>query len=275
MNYRTIHDERRTAYPRLSRGAGSRRGYTTVEMVIALAILSTVIFTTVKVYETIRRAYAQVDEKSRLERSIVFSMEQVTKDIRQARSVITLGATAGSAVTNTNIHLDSAGVTVFTVSLPNVTDPVNATCDAQLTFFLRKMPDGTVKLFQRMKYYTGAYTEAFPAMGETDRYRLGTGVTFSPVTEPTPLQKGSATPTPLFTGNTPTPNYNLGMSRMAGVYNSPDLNFDDVCIYYDSANNLVGLGLTLSLKSSSLSNFMSTISKRRLQMTSSVALRAD
>lgn len=244
-------------------------GYTAAEMAIAMAILGVVIFTTLLVYKTISRAYWQVDEKSRLERVILFTMNQMTQEIRQARDVTTLGAPAGTIWSGTTVHLDAAGNTVCGLDIPNLKSPLSPTNDATLTYFLHKMPDGTVKLFQRMQYYNGAYTQAFPAMAETDQYRMGKPVA-TPAQEP---DVGTPTPSPS-NAATPTPVYNTTLGQMPGLYNSSSVSYDDVSFFYDPTNRILAVGLTVSLKSKSLS-FFSGPQRRRLSLSTSVALRAQ
>lgn len=244
-------------------------GYTTVELIIAMFIMGTVIFSALQVYKMVQRSYWQVDEKSQLERIITFTMDQMVQQVRQTSKIKTLSATTGTVLANQTVHLDAAGSTICSITIPNMSNGVSQTNDATLWFFLRTMPDGSIKLFQRMKYYNGAYTEAFPVMASTDEYRLGNPPVATPGVEPAP---GTATPTPS-AANTPTPTYNLKLGRMAGAYNISRYNFDDVSFYYDNTNQILAIGMVVSIKSQSLTWFPSTLSRRRLYLTSSVALR--
>ena len=248
------------------------RGYTAVEMIIALAMLGTVIFTVLSIYRLVQRSYNQVDEKSRLQRAVLYTSEQMVQNIRQARSITRLGQ-AGQTLTGTNVHLDSAGVTAISFSLPNLDDPLTSSYDATLTYFLKPVTISgvvTVKLYQYMKYYNNTWSEAFPAMASTDQYRAG-----KPTAVPEP---NAGTPVVAFGASTPTPVFNNKIGRMPGVYESPNLSFDDVSFFYDSTNSILAVGLTCSMKSSSLSKMSGAggvSQRRRLTLTSSVAIRKD
>jgi type II secretory pathway pseudopilin PulG len=244
------------------------RGYTAIELVLAMAILGTVIFSTVQIFKLVQRSYFQVDEKSQVEQLTTFTMEQLVEEMRQASSIATLGTPSGNVLRNQTVHLDAGGNTVCSISIPNMTNGVSQVYNATLTYFLRTMPDGTVKLFQRMQYYNGSYTEAFPAMAHTDEYRLGKPAA-TPAVEP---GIGTPTPTPS-AANTPTPVYNTKLGRMPGLYNSPNFNFDDVSFYYDDTDKIVGIGLVVSIKSKSLSWYVTPVSRRRLTLTASITLR--
>jgi len=251
-------------------------GYTVIELVIALGIMGVLIFTVIGLFKIANRSLWQADEKSRLERALVFTMEQMVEEIRQARTITQLGP-SGSVLASTNVHLDAPAlstgnaVTVCMLDMPNLTDALNSASDASLVYFLRRMSDGTVKLYQRMMYYDGTYTRAFPAMANVDQFRLGKPVTSIIPVEPTP---GILTPVPSGAA-TPTPVYLDDLGRMPGVYGSSDLSFDDVDFFYNSLNAMVGVGLTMSLKSKSLSWTSTTVSRRVLTLTSSIALRRD
>jgi hypothetical protein len=67
--------------------------------------------------------------------------------------------------------------------------------------------------------------------------------------------------------------YRDNIGRIAGAYASPDYSFDDVVFYYDSANLILALGLTISVKSKSLSWMSSPVNRRRVTLTSSIAFR--
>jgi prepilin-type N-terminal cleavage/methylation domain-containing protein len=264
------------------------RGYTMIEMVVALAILGSTIFTVLVVFKTINRSMWQVEEKSQLEKTLVFTMEQMVQEVRQAVSITALGPYVPSAnvtfinsdsVTTiynagttynimplTNIHLQADSNTKCVFKIPNMTEPLKRENDATLVYFLKKMPDKSVKLYQRMVYYNGAYTEAFPAMASTDQYRLG-NPRATPIREPGP---GTPTPTPS-AASTPTPVYKDDLGRDPGLYRASNLNFDDVCFFYDNDNCILAISLTASLKSKSL--HWSGLQRRTKTLTSSVALR--
>jgi prepilin-type N-terminal cleavage/methylation domain-containing protein len=241
------------------------RGYTMIEMVIALTIMGSLIFTIVTVYKTINRSMWQVEEKSQLEKALIFTMEQMAQEIRQAVNITTLGSTKGVVTSDANVHLDQNGVTICSFRIPNMTEPLDRKNDAILMYFLKKMPDNSVKLYQRMMYYNNAYTEAFPAMASTDQYRLG-NPRATPAVEPGP--GASITPTP---ANTPVPVYKDDLGRDPGLYKAANLNFDDVCFYYDSDNAILAISMTASLKSKSI--YWKPGSRRTKTLTCSVALR--
>jgi hypothetical protein len=270
----------------------NEKGYTWVELMFALMAIGLVVFTALSVYKVISRSYWQVEEKSRLERALVFTMEQMVEQIRQARTINIIGPiTPASAVTvwgvvypagvavaampMTTVHLDAAGARQFSFSIPHLNDPLKSVNDATLTYFLRQQVRGAgasavtyVQLYQRMRYYDGTYTQAFPAMANTDQFRLGVPVSASILKEPT-----IGVNTPVAGGSTPTAIYNDKLGRMAGGYASADLSFDDVSFFYNRDNGMVAVGLTLSLKSKSLSWMPSFSQRRKLSMTSTVALR--
>jgi len=258
-------------------------GYTAIEMVVALSIVGTVILATLGVYRLVTRAFWQVEEKSKLERILIYSMEQIMQDIRQARSVALLGPITPSANVTllgvtypantpvavmpvTTLHLDAAGTKRVDLKIPHLLNPLQTVNDATLTYFLRTMPDGSVKLYQRLTYYQGTRTEAFPVLALMDQYRRGSAMA---TPEPT---VGVATPTPS-AANTPTPIFNNKPGRMPGIYQNKDYNFDDVAFYFDSPNGILSVGLTMSLRSKSLSWLPSTQNRRRLTLTNSIALR--
>lgn len=253
-------------------------GYTWIELVFAAAIIGIVVSSSVMVYKTISRSYWQVDEKSQLERYLVFTMDQMVQEIRQARNFQQLSDVKGLILQGSTVHLDAAGTTVCTFSIPNMTNTLEPRYDAQLTFFLKERvfpgglsaPTTCVQLFQRMKYYNGTWTESFPAMASVDQYRLGKPRA-TPVVEPAP---GTATPTPTTTASpSPTPALNNQLGKMAGVYESSRYSFDDVSFYYDTTNQILAVGVVVSLRSKSLSWLPSTTQRRRLTLTTSVALR--
>ena len=246
----------------------NKRGYTWVEMVFAMAILSFAIAAVLSAYKLISRSLWQVDEKTRVQRALVFTMEQITQDLRQARTMVMLGPVNNLVLDNRSVHLDAGGVTKCAFKIPNLTDPLDPAYDATLTFFLRTMPDGSRKLYQRLYYSDGTWTQAFPAMASTDQFRLGNPVTLTIPPEPAPGGTvADPTPTP------PALVYNDALGRMAGAYSDKNLSFDDVNFYYDSTNYILAVGLTLSLKSKSLSWFSSPTSRRRATLTTSIKIR--
>ena len=60
---------------------------------------------------------------------------------------------------------------------------------------------------------------------------------------------------------------------MPGLYLNKNVNFEDVAFFYDSANGILSVGLTMSIRSKSLSWLPSTQNRRRLTLTNSIALR--
>ena len=283
-------------------GALNPKGYTFIEVAMAIAILGTAIATVTTLYRVFSRALIQAEEKTKLHHVLTFSMEQMVTSIRQARAIEQLGPvtiSGGSATIGpctysngevvltmpmTTVHLGpsaqstpSTARRIMSYTLPHSQDPLQEDLDTTVNYFMRQQvhqdrgqPVTTYRLYQQMVYYTGDRTEAFPVMLNIDRYR-------NPGPQPppgcTPEPPIDITPTPTTASPTPTPVFVDNVGRMPGAYGIKDLSYDDVAFYYDPFNQIITVGLTVSVKAKTRLFFSSALDRRRATLTTSVALR--
>lgn len=259
----------------------NRKGYTTVELVMALFILGIVISVLGMLYRMFVRVQMQMTEKNKIHQVLSFSIKQISSTLREARDVVQLGpvtvsgpATIGGCVYGAGntvvdampmqtVHLNLGNRFRFTV--PNQQNPLDPTYDTVVEYFIREVSEnGQIKrlLYQRMLYYDGTFTKAVPIMTHLNRYREATEI------EPTP--GGQPTPPP---DPTPTPQYDDEVGRIPGAYRWKGLSFDDVAVFYDPFNQMIAVGLTVSIPSPSMSFFTSAQERRRDSLFTTVALR--
>ncbi len=292
-----------TADPGRRRGPG---GYTTVEVIFALFILGAAIAAVTKLYQTFDRMLAQMDEKNRIHRVLVFTMEQVSANLRQTRSVTRLGpvtvtgpVTIGKCVYPNGtsvrtvmpwqtVHLSPENNRVFAFKIPHMREPLNSRYDTTLLYYLKRenpviagRPVTVYKLYQQMIYFDNVQTEAFPALALNDRYRQEPGLVGAvpgATPEPTafipPMPAATRTPTPTPTpAASPTPVARTDIGRMAGAYLWKDLSFDDVSFYYDPENATISVGMVVSVRSKSLSRLFNPYQRRQATLSTTIAIR--
>jgi hypothetical protein len=250
------------------KGRIREEGYSAVEITIAMLIIVLAISTVTRLYKIFDLSFLTISERGRVNQVTTYTMDQVSASLREVRSVAYLNSAyitptisptpaftpaRNEVYTGRVVHLDPAGQGYCALKLPNFTDPTDPTYDTILFYFLDQKADGTVKLYQRLRYYNGVYSPCVPAMAHINRLRVspeGTPQVIATVFPPEPTPGGTAVPYPNMTF-TPTPQFMDNIGKMPGLYQSPRITFDDVSFYYDNTNNLISFGLTAKVRSAS------------------------
>lgn len=188
------------------------------------------------------------------------------------------GPATVQAMPLTTIHLDAATNQSLVFTVPNLKDPLNLNADTKIILFMQDEPKTIFgqpitmrRLYQQMVYYNGYRPPPVPLTVNIDRYRqdgiLGAATPVA-LASPWPVASNNGYPEPAggvqytptaSVANTPTPVVPAqgtsirSMGRMSGAYQTKDFSFDDVAFYWDPFNKLIGISLTASIQSASLS----------------------
>jgi len=137
------------------------KGFTLVEIMIAVAVLGILGSLLSQFYLQIYKSYTKTDAKSRVTQIATGTLSSLQKQLREISQ-------APTCLTNTSLHPTAGSPLSFYI--PSLTDPTNRTSDDRIDYYIGSY-NGRNTLLQRLVRGSTTYT-AIPAIFDFDSYRI-------------------------------------------------------------------------------------------------------